>query len=232
MGRWVWGAGKYTCRSGYAILCISPRSPLALPQGDGALDQRESAGNKVLINWRAYTDMHRGTQSFITQMVKMVGTEPLEASGGNTTLLPTYRVCEVTSCTPNVPYLSPLSFEPSCLPSIRRPSRLASSHPLSTLFSNPFVRFLSIFASSIFYILMSRLLLSFLSSSPFLPLSPLLFLPPPLPDLCRPAEGNGGAVQTSAVTGRRPLLQPSCGRRSCHPGGDGEPQLAVGTSER
>ena len=107
MGRWVWGAGKYTCRSGYAILCISPRSPLALPQGDGALDQRESAGNKVLINWRAYTDMHRGTQSFITQMVKMVGTEPLEASGGNTTLLPTYRVCEVTSCTPNVPYLSP-----------------------------------------------------------------------------------------------------------------------------
>ena len=115
----------------YTILCIFPRSPLALPslsphspQGDGALDQRESAGNKVLINWRAYTDMHRGTQSFITQMVKMVGTEPLEASGGNTTLLPTYRVCEVTSCTPNVPCLS---FEPSCLPSIRRPSHLASS---------------------------------------------------------------------------------------------------------
>ena len=75
-------------------------NPLYLPcspQGDGALDQRESAANKVLINWRAYTDMHRGTQSFITQMVKMVGTEPLEASGGNTTLLPTYRVCAVTA---------------------------------------------------------------------------------------------------------------------------------------
>ena len=74
---------------------IIPRSL----QGDGVLDQRESAANKVLINWRAYTDMHRGTQSFVTQMVKMVGTEPLEASGGNTTLLPTYRVCAVTSYT-------------------------------------------------------------------------------------------------------------------------------------
>ena len=164
--------------------------------------------------------MHRGTQSFITQMVKMVGTEPLEASGGNTTLLPTYRVCEVTSCTPNVPYLSSLSFGPSCLPSIRRPSRLASSTLPSVV--NPLFSFFIHFAPSLFYILMSCLL----------PLSPLLFLPPPLPDLCRPAEGNGGAVQTSAVTGRRPLLQPSCGRRSSHPGGDGEPQLAVGASER
>ena len=124
---------------------LSPRSPLALPslsphspQGDGALDQRESAGNKVLINWRAYTDMHRGTQSFITQMVKMVGTEPLEASGGNTTLLPTYRVCEVTSCTPNVPYLSPLSFGPSCLPSIRcQPSFLTPSSVFLFIFPHP-----------------------------------------------------------------------------------------------
>ena len=48
--------------------------------------------NKVLINWRAYVDMHRGTQAFITQMVKMVGDEPLETSNGDVTLLPTYTV--------------------------------------------------------------------------------------------------------------------------------------------
>ena len=108
---------------------IIPRSL----QGDGVLDQRESAANKVLINWRAYTDMHRGTQSFVTQMVKMVGTEPLEASGGNTTLLPTYRVCAVTSYTHNVQCttLESLVLQPF-LPSIHPSSLLVPSsihHP-------------------------------------------------------------------------------------------------------
>ena len=56
------------------------------------MDSQESAVNKVLIDWRAYVSMYHGTQAFITQMVKMVGTEPLESSNGNNTLLPTYRV--------------------------------------------------------------------------------------------------------------------------------------------
>ena len=111
----------------------------SLPQGDGVLDQRESAANKVLINWRAYTDMHRGTQSFVTQMVKMVGTEPLEASGGNTTLLPTYRVCAVTLYTHNVQCttLESLVLQPF-LPSIRPPSLLAPPPPSLHPSSSPF----------------------------------------------------------------------------------------------
>ena len=140
----------------YSILCIVSLSL----QGDGVLDQRESAANKVLINWRAYTDMYRGTQSFVTQMVKMVGTEPLEASGGNTTLLPTYRVCAVTSCTHNVPRSSPLSsiHHRASLPSVLRPSLsplppipcpfLLTSSTILFPLSSPNL-FLSIFASSI-----------------------------------------------------------------------------------
>lgn len=56
------------------------------------LDRQESMVNKVLINWRAYVQMFQGMQSFISQLVKMVGTEPLESSNGDHTLLPTYRV--------------------------------------------------------------------------------------------------------------------------------------------
>ena len=47
---------------------------------------------QVLNKWKGYTGQHAGTQAFITQMVKIVGTEPLESSNGNQTLLSTYRV--------------------------------------------------------------------------------------------------------------------------------------------
>ena len=132
---WVWVGRENTEKTmliflpSLSSLCIVPHSL----QGDGVLDQRESAANKVLINWRAYTDMHRGTQSFVTQMVKMVGTEPLEASGGNTTLLPTYRVCAVMSYTHNVPRSSPLSsiHHHASLPSVPSSSLLVSSTPHS-----------------------------------------------------------------------------------------------------
>ena len=36
--------------------------------------------------------MRGGTQSFVSQMTKMVGTEPLESSHGDQSLLPTYMV--------------------------------------------------------------------------------------------------------------------------------------------
>ena len=48
--------------------------------------------NKVLIAWRAYGNMYHGARTFISQMTRMVGTEPVETSNGNTSLLPTYKV--------------------------------------------------------------------------------------------------------------------------------------------
>ena len=48
--------------------------------------------NKVLIAWRAYGNMYHGARTFISQMTRMVGTEPVETSNGNTALLPTYKV--------------------------------------------------------------------------------------------------------------------------------------------
>ena len=61
------------------------------------LEEQESAVHKVLINWRAYTTCYGGTQSFISQMAKMVGVEPLESSNGDLLLLPTYRVREYSN---------------------------------------------------------------------------------------------------------------------------------------
>ena len=62
----------------------------------GQLDTQESAVNKVLINWKAYVNMHHGVQAFISRMGGMVGSEPLESSGGDNTLLPQYRVSGAT----------------------------------------------------------------------------------------------------------------------------------------
>ena len=55
----------------------------------------ESDIRKILITWRAYATIFHGARSFISQMTKMVGTEPVESSNGNITLLPTYRVSEL-----------------------------------------------------------------------------------------------------------------------------------------
>ena len=43
--------------------------------------------------------MHEGARSFIKQMVKMVGTEPLETSNGDYTMLSTYKVSTVVKGT-------------------------------------------------------------------------------------------------------------------------------------
>ena len=64
----------------------------------GRLDTQESGVNKVLINWKAYVNMRHSVQTFISRMGGMVGSEPLESSNGDNTLLPQYRVSEVTSC--------------------------------------------------------------------------------------------------------------------------------------
>ena len=61
-------------------------------QDRGTIDVRLTDVDKVLINWKAYTKMRSGTQAFVTQMTKMVGTEPLESSHGDLSLLPTYMV--------------------------------------------------------------------------------------------------------------------------------------------
>ena len=42
--------------------------------------------------------MRGGTQSFVSQMTKMVGTEPLESSHGDQSLLPTYMVRKYMHC--------------------------------------------------------------------------------------------------------------------------------------
>lgn len=59
------------------------------------LDARESVADRVLIAWRGYADMRHGVQAFITQMSRLVGSEPLESAGGDRSLLPTYKVREV-----------------------------------------------------------------------------------------------------------------------------------------
>ncbi len=46
----------------------------------------------MLSDFKAFSGMYEGTQTFITQMTKMVGTEPLESSNGDNTLLTTYMV--------------------------------------------------------------------------------------------------------------------------------------------
>ena len=56
------------------------------------VEAQESSLRQLLISWRAYNTIYHAVRSFISQMTKMVGSEPVESSNGNTTLLPTYRV--------------------------------------------------------------------------------------------------------------------------------------------
>ena len=53
----------------------------------------------MLVKWKKYVGMHEGARSFIKQMVKMVGTEPLETSNGDYTMLSTYKVSTVVKGT-------------------------------------------------------------------------------------------------------------------------------------
>ena len=62
------------------------------------VDSQETAINKVLIAWRGYGSIYHAARTFISQMTKMVGTEPVESSNGNTSLLPTYRVRYLLAC--------------------------------------------------------------------------------------------------------------------------------------
>ena len=69
-------------------------SLISLSQDRGSIDTRLADVDNVLISWRGYTKMRGGTQMFVQQMTKMVGSEPLESSHGDQSLLPTYMVSE------------------------------------------------------------------------------------------------------------------------------------------
>ena len=60
--------------------------------GTGLLEDRVGAVGSVLISWRQYEGMYKGSMSFVNQMIKMVGLEPLESSNGDSMLLPKYLV--------------------------------------------------------------------------------------------------------------------------------------------
>ncbi len=57
------------------------------------VDERETAVQNVVNGWRAYSQCYDATRTFITEMTKMVGHDPLESSEGRITVLPMYRVC-------------------------------------------------------------------------------------------------------------------------------------------
>lgn len=61
-----------------------------------SVDDRERAVQKVVNSWRAYSQCYDATRTFITEMTKIVGTEPVESSEGKLTVLPMYRVCTYT----------------------------------------------------------------------------------------------------------------------------------------